>query len=353
MADSSKGSSSKLPLLLVALYFGCRQASRYLLNQHVNACSASQPLLTTRRQAFSPEELRALQAGVQELLPDVKTQPLGKGFKNTRGLVLKFSADGAHRLSDEDDGAYAFLVPFFESVRDPEANAFVLNVLIIPPSENVADPAVSVHLDDTVSVDSARLYNAYSVTVLYLHTPADMEGGTLSLWESSLGTAAAAEEHLPEPNAVVRPQENTLVVFRGDAFHSVSSWRSTRPWVSKDARGDPSGSGAQEYRISLVLEAYRLSSHVYPHATKFEVNNHQSAHQNKTNFRPLLVMFKETSGMAFAILMVVGVVFTAIDVMKGMAKRRASTWNTSGTVASAAAKDSGSMKKSKSKTKIK
>ena len=89
MADSSKGSSSKLPLLLVALYFGCRQASRYLLNQHVNACSASQPLLTTRRQAFSPEELRALQAGVQELLPDVKTQPLGKGFKNTRGACQR------------------------------------------------------------------------------------------------------------------------------------------------------------------------------------------------------------------------------------------------------------------------
>lgn len=107
------------------------------------------------------------------------------------GLVLKFSADGARRLSEEGDGAYAFLAPFFESVRDPEANAFVLNVLIIPPSDDVANPAVSVHLDDAVSVNSARLYNAYSVTVLYLHVPADMV--RLAQW-------LAQRVHAPEPS---------------------------------------------------------------------------------------------------------------------------------------------------------
>ena len=88
MGGSSAGLSNKLPLLFVALYFGGRQASRYLLNRHVNACSASQPLLSTRRQALSQEQFHALQAGVHRLLPQVQTQPLDKGFKNTRGARL-------------------------------------------------------------------------------------------------------------------------------------------------------------------------------------------------------------------------------------------------------------------------
>eukprot|EP00965_Chrysotila_dentata_P000449 15107-Pleurochrysis_carterae.AAC.2 len=42
-------------------------------------------------------------------------------------------------------------MPFLDLANtDPEANAFVLNVLIVPPAEDPNRPAVGAHLDDTV-----------------------------------------------------------------------------------------------------------------------------------------------------------------------------------------------------------
>lgn len=144
-----------------------------------------------------------------------------------------------------------------------------------------------------------------------------------------------------------------------------------------------------------MLEAYKLSTDIYPYATEFEVINHQFGHPNKVNLRSFLIMFKEvrallnssllrmcmastcaqppgkafslssyrslderclppcaqTSGLAFAVLIVVGVTLTFIDLVKGMAMRRRSIASASTTKAIAAADKSGSKGNNKRKVK--
>jgi len=101
--------------------------------------------------------------------------------------VLKFNQDGAKKLSDPThlNGTYSFLAPYFERFRDREANAYVLNGLVVPPcAEAVTDTdfSVGIHVDNTVGIDSARLYMAHSVSVLYLDVPVDMVLGPYKIF---------------------------------------------------------------------------------------------------------------------------------------------------------------------------
>ena len=240
----------KWPILAVCLIFGGRQYSKHMTGVAVRSVTPAQELVTLKKHAMSEHQLSSLRSHLEAALPSLEGQYLGRGFANTRGFVLKFNTQGAAKLRDPDfmNGTYSFLSPFFETFRDPAANAFVLNALVVPAggsADEARDPAVGLHVDNTVGIDSARprkrpgepqalasdtplppkvrLFLAHSVSVLYVTVPDGMEGGQLKLWSYSNKPESAAE--LAAPEGSVSPEEGMLAVFRGDSYHLVDSWR--------------------------------------------------------------------------------------------------------------------------------
>ena len=110
------------------------------------------------------------------------------------------------------------------------------------------------HVDQTFSLPySPGWHVAHFVDVLYVRVPARMEGGRLEVqkvpdpWLDEHGLRARALYELeygepPSLNASIKPANNKLVTFRGDAHHRV------RPFAA----------AADDRRVSIVLESYVL-----------------------------------------------------------------------------------------------
>lgn len=77
------------------------------------------------------------------------------------------------------------LMPFFEMVRLPDANAWVMNMLVIAPTPQdglKANGSAGQHFDDTLKLRRSGLYNTpYQTDVLYISVPKGMEGTCLLL----------------------------------------------------------------------------------------------------------------------------------------------------------------------------
>ena len=157
-----------------------RQLSLYNFEVPYATADAATPLVVERTDIFSDDaRKKLLDAAFRH--PASRKQALSEHFKRTRGFVLQFNDAGAARL--RDSGEFGFLAPFFDAMHDSEANAFVLNVLIVPPSPaSERAPAVGLHRDNTVGVSSARVFVAHSVSVFYLQVPPGMRGGELNLY---------------------------------------------------------------------------------------------------------------------------------------------------------------------------
>jgi len=179
------------------------------------------------------------------------------GFSKTRGFVVKFNLEGEEKFRSHED--YRCFAGVFDKLRLPDANAFVMNILLCELGEydeyNADALSVGLHLDTTVGIYSRHTFVAHQVSVLYSSVPSDMEGGDLELFPYGDGYPDAAAPPLES----VAPKENLLVTFRGDAFHQVRSYRTK--------------TGSE--RISLVLEQYKIDEDVYPKTVKF-VEAHKS-----------------------------------------------------------------------------
>ncbi|KAL1503566.1 hypothetical protein AB1Y20_012044 [Prymnesium parvum] len=272
---------SRLPLLLVALVFGGRQVTKFLSRAPVITCESSQPLVRTLRQALSEEELHALQHEIDQMLPTLTENNLGYGFKKTRGFVLKFNRNGAKKLRDLSfmNGTYR------------------LSGSILRPFHS--GPAVSLHVDDTVGINSVRKYLAHSVSVLYLSVPSSMIGGSLRLWRWG-----GEPKTLDNPEATVTPEENKLTVFRGDSYHMVEAWTSATD-------EDVFVPALKSMRVSLVLEAYRISDEVYPQATEFDA----STDVEVNSARAALAAYNDITSIALIVLCLIAAAVCVVEVM--------------------------------------
>ena len=120
--------------------------------------------------------------------------------KKTKGIIYRFNTNGIEMLKKVDVSGN--LVEFFNRARDMECNAFVLNVLVVSPSElssnsspsnDTSDFAVGWHRDATLALKPGAStagiphHLANSVTVLYLSIPELMSGGTLCLRDPKKG----------------------------------------------------------------------------------------------------------------------------------------------------------------------
>lgn len=185
--------------------------------------------------ALEPAAHAALREGVaaSKLLGD---SPLGGTFSATRGFSVTF-----HRSRVNDVTArFPYVAPFLElalderRVRDvqrrpflggpPIANAFYLNVLVVPPGT-----AVGKHVDATLGPSNGSVIPE-AVAVLYLDIPDDMRGGALVLY--------AGDELVDE----IEPRTNRFVLFAGSLGHEVRAVEST-----------------SRARVSIVCEQYALA----------------------------------------------------------------------------------------------
>lgn len=195
------------------------------------------------------ESLRA------EALSHADSSTLSGAFGQTQGVVLRFNREGVQELNASQ---WAGLMPFFDAVADPQTNAYVLNVLIVPDGASV-----KLHVDNTVGIRSVTKYLAHSVSVLYLQVPKRMHGGRLELFHRyrSKSWTNPLNDHA---DASLTPAENMLVKFRGDAWHAIEEMQS--------ADGQP--------RVSLVLEQYRIPAEAYPETITFA---HKASEESEVN----------------------------------------------------------------------
>ena len=181
----------------------------------------------------------------------VKNGLTNSGFSKTRGFVVKFNNEGVREFKEKED--YSCFAGMFDTLRLPDANAFVMNILLCELGDhdqyNSDEVSVGLHLDTTVGIYSRHLHVAHQVSVLYASVPPDMRGGELELFPYNDGDPVLGAF----PEKVITPKENTLVTFRGDAFHQVKSY-STR--TGKE-------------RVSLVLEQYKIDDVRYGKTIRF------------------------------------------------------------------------------------
>jgi len=175
--------------------------------------------------AFLPFDAQGLRAQILNS-PHLRDNPLNDLFDGSKGIYFNFAAQGP--AYERFQAACPWLDAMYRQMRHhPQANAFVLNALVLP----VGTPAQA-HYDSTLGTWPV------GVNVLYVDIPEDMEGGELELYST------AVHKYVPgrKPLQRVRPQVGMLCRFRGDMFHKVNSMkRGSRP------------------RISLVLEEYVLA----------------------------------------------------------------------------------------------
>ena len=280
------------------------------------SCDDDQPLLQKTEAFASTVLLDQLNDGVRSALSAHRGQALSASFEGTFGFVLKFSEAGIQQLRSHS--VFGFLAGYLDAARDEAANAFVMNVLVIPPlSEQAAlardGPAVGWHVDNTVGIEGARAavrdVLAHSVSVLYLQWPAWGRGGALELCSPARCHRRLDPEHPPEPNVRLTPTVNTLAVFRGDALHRVTSFYHDDDAGGKDDEGASTAYSAELHascRVSLVLEQYRVPRSHHASLTVFELD--VSGKYSKSELDPerltslLLAVFHQLSA-SFAMLL--------------------------------------------------
>mmetsp|Transcript_2926 Transcript_2926/g.8652 ORF Transcript_2926/g.8652 Transcript_2926/m.8652 type:complete len:308 (-) Transcript_2926:179-1102(-) len=235
----------------------------------------SAPLVLERTEDFlTPEDMEALMGGLRNQT-HMLTKPDSLNdwtvFGSSRGFVVRFNAEGVDRF--RADKRYAPMVPLFDRLRANESNAFVMNVLVIPPTPAQRDAgnashtphAIGCHIDQDVAIRVpifVRTFTAHEVNVLYASVPDHMVGGELELHPFLGGIPG----HGAVPEQVVMPASNTLVRFRGDAYHCVRPHFDS-PAHKECVHGACALDGA---RVSVVLEQYRIPSGWYRRTRVFE-----------------------------------------------------------------------------------
>mmetsp|Transcript_57681 Transcript_57681/g.130700 ORF Transcript_57681/g.130700 Transcript_57681/m.130700 type:complete len:349 (+) Transcript_57681:37-1083(+) len=157
----------------------------------------TQPLVTITPSKFDAETGSTLtQCSTNHPLIG-KSTLYGNNFADSQGFVVKFNTEGVSDFKDSSE--LACLFPFFDAVRDPAANAFVLNVLHVDPDTN--DHPIRWHLDQTVGIYSTNMYTAHTVSVWYARVPPKMSGGELEISAyntSSFGGGGRPEDVVKE-----------------------------------------------------------------------------------------------------------------------------------------------------------
>mmetsp|Transcript_2780 Transcript_2780/g.6195 ORF Transcript_2780/g.6195 Transcript_2780/m.6195 type:complete len:272 (+) Transcript_2780:3-818(+) len=211
--------------------------------------------MTRGVESFMPDEDFAWMQQCLEDHPLIGDQVLNPGiFSSTVGFFLAFNRAGIPDL--RADPRFECLVPFFDRAHSGDANAFVLNLLVCHKPTNESDVVVDLHLDNSVGFwlkPTLSAILAHQVKVLYVSVPKDMSGGVLEVFAYNRGLPSNDEQVLNNPDKRVKPEENKMIVFRGDSYHRVLGYTTKTSYP----------------RTSLVLEEYKVQPWLYPFTRRF------------------------------------------------------------------------------------
>lgn len=217
----------------------------------VRTCPDSQPLVQMFPNFMAHSIFESLRKNLYASASMTDSSLHHTNFGHTSGWMIRFNAEGIPQVQSHPK--FSMVMPFFEKARNPQANAFVINYLIChqPPQ---GEDAVKFHLDNSVAIMNETkekyLHVAHQVNVLYLDIPEGLEGGNLEVWPFERGDTELDK-------TVVRPGENLMAEFRGDAFHRIGKM--------KLPLGKP--------RIGIVFEQYKISPKFYPYLIPFCVGD--------------------------------------------------------------------------------
>ncbi|KAJ8609693.1 hypothetical protein CTAYLR_009380 [Chrysophaeum taylorii] len=210
--------------------------------QELSGADPGSPAFEWHRDVLDASLRAELVERAMELVEAQSRNPLSDSFTHSRGVVAHFT-----RFALDDPltfgGPLRWLRDGFVADRlDDRCNAFVFNVLVVPPGRGTnRTKGVDFHVDQTlIQSTTQREQSAFSVSVGYVQVPPFINGGELEL---------DGLRHYPN--------EGSVLVFRGDLVHAVNAFcaRETGPAPRKcDIDPNP-----KLQRISFVLEQYMLS----------------------------------------------------------------------------------------------
>ena len=180
---------------------------------------------------------------------DEPKQPLSESFQHTRGVVVHFTRPALKDAFAFESVELKWIKDgYLDKVLDDECNAFVFNVLVIPPGRWANRTyGVDYHVDQTlIQSTTQREQTAFTVSVGYVHVPKFIDGGHLEI---------AGLRHYP--------REGSVLVFRGDQNHGVAAFcafSESRPF-NQSAPCPLNDHDIDLQRVSFVLEQYKLPPH--------------------------------------------------------------------------------------------
>lgn len=245
----------------------------------VRSTNFRQALYRVIDDALSPADLEMMKFHIA-YHPLVLSAPVlqTKTISEVKGFTFYFSKKGFRENQDE----LSFLQPFIDNVIDDEANYFSLLVVLVHPNittierKNESPPGVSVHHDMDIVFNEygpmTEFVMPHTTSALYLNVPPRIIGGKLTLWQWELDDFLGMRHCTSHaPAARLKPRNNRIVQFRGDAPHGVEPF-----WVIEDVHQiqpdeHPHMAYFNSRRVSLVLQQYRLEPDRLLRAPEFHI----------------------------------------------------------------------------------
>ncbi|MDX2270497.1 MAG: 2OG-Fe(II) oxygenase [Cyanobacteriota bacterium] len=166
--------------------------------------------------------------------PYLSVNNLNRDFVDTQGFSIVFQRAGIPQVEER----FPFLSPYLQRVLLPDCNAFYLNPLLLKQGSRV-DP----HIDRSLRSYCKTIDPPAWVSVLYLHLPTPLAGGSLILKSGKKQVGS------------ILPQVNQLLYFQGNLTHAVTPLKS------------------QGIRLSLVCEQYLLEAKALPEIPEFTLES--------------------------------------------------------------------------------
>ena len=185
---------------------------------------------------FSKEKSTEMYHFIQNT--DIQDNPLNEYFKNSKGLVLQFNNDNAYSTFKSENVTY--LYNLFKLLKKSYATDFIMNILIIKSSNNIKKQSIHYHYDTTINKQYTNFlgftsdYIPECVSVLYINTPQNLNGGELKLYKYNYFNIGN-----------IKPQIGKLVEFNGKLLHGVNNIQNL--------------DNNNTDRISIVLEQYSIN----------------------------------------------------------------------------------------------
>jgi len=198
---------------------------------------------------------------------NIKNGGLGDVFHGVRGFTVRFKNKEHARELFHERLELPEVWEIFEKIHSRDTNAWIINTLIVEPSQrtNKKRNKVDLHYDDTIGIESPlagfipfwkRDLSAHWINMVYIQIPPKMIGGELVCWPQGfsrlhelarfIGASSLLSKN--QPSLAIQPRSGMHIKVRGDGYHAVE------PFYA----GDPEL--ADMPRISLIIEEYKCNS---------------------------------------------------------------------------------------------